>query len=204
MSGSDSALLYDTTISLKKEKQYEKILGNIKLREYILFAITSIIGAYIFTIHANLPLIGTIITAAISLLLFSLAKEPQLHKKKVAKPIKFSVVFSRKRVWWLIAYSAGIVGLGFTIHRAFMQVYVEPLVPIATLGFLFAGYRVLQGTGAAFAHKLRKHIGYAAAIITGVSIQFAFMLVGILIIVEAVILLTAFRLIFRNTAELQG
>lgn len=132
-SGSDSALLYDSLVELKREDEHPKITGKAISFFLVGVAISAPIGSTIakFT-SIQFTIILTIGIAIISFLIVSSFKEPKMYKKLTErhylKHLKESlhICFTNKKLKWLIIMFSVLQGVTITtfiFHQAFLNTY---------------------------------------------------------------------------------
>ncbi len=85
-SGTTEALVYDSLLTTKDEKSYQKILGNISSIKMIALAISSIVGGFLYGISPGLPFLIVAFFQLIALISTLMLTEPPID----------SVVFSLK------------------------------------------------------------------------------------------------------------
>ena len=186
ISGTDSALLYDSLLNLKKEKQFTKIQGKALFYSHILLAITSIIGAYVYAINPRLPFILAGVTGLVSFTFTLQFKEPKYRKKKgnvfkkIFKSLKYA--FKHKTIVWIILYTLSTLSIIFIFHRSFIQPYLQEAgLQVIVFGLLFALFRVMSSVGAKLAHKTNDKKGVAATLVSILFILgLAFLISGII------------------------
>ncbi len=99
ISGTDTALLYDSLLVVKKQKDYTKLEGRRKGNGFYCLALCSVIGSYLYTIDHSLPYIATIIIQTLGLVITFFMIEPPRHKsaavgnpfKDIYKTIKYAL-----------------------------------------------------------------------------------------------------------------
>ncbi len=85
-SGTTEALVYDSLLTTKDEKSYQKILGNISSIKMIALAISSIVGGFLYSISPGVPFIFVAFFQLLALISTLMLTEPPID----------SVVFSLK------------------------------------------------------------------------------------------------------------
>lgn len=80
-SGTVEALIYDSLLSTKEEKKYQKILGNISSIKMISLAIASILGGFMYSIDPRLPFIMIAIVKLFALVLSFWLTEPPIDSE---------------------------------------------------------------------------------------------------------------------------
>jgi MFS family permease len=183
ISGADSALIYDTLVQLKKEKQYKKTEGKYAAVWGVSEASASILGGFLAVISINLPFYIETIIALLAIPVAISLVEPVIHKgaedhsirtsmKNIFAAIKFSV-YEHKEVKWLIFYSAIIWSAIFNMVW-FTQQY-ESIVglPLALFGIVWALYLASFSLFSIFAHKYEEILGRKKSLISLILITCA-------------------------------
>lgn len=172
ISGSDSALVYDTLIDLKREKEYKKIWGHSIFLSLITLGIANILGGFIgninyrWTFYLMLPFLALVIPISFSL------KEPKRHKliiKKgylieLIKIIKYSLIENQK-LRWLIIYS----GIAYAFNQSALWFY-QPYFSLSGLniihfGFIFASFQIIAAVSSKISYKLEEKLGQRYSLI---------------------------------------
>lgn len=165
ISGTDSALVYDTLRDLNQEEMYKKIWGNAIFYSLLAMAFSSIVGGFIgkinfrWTFYAMLPFMILLIPLAWSM------KEPKRHElifKKgymleLFKIIKF--LFKNKKIRWLIIYSAVIVGFNNAVLWLYQPYFILTGLDIFYFGFIFASFQLFAALSSKYAHRIEKRLG---------------------------------------------
>lgn len=186
VSGTSSAILYDSLLEVKREKEFTKIQGKGLFYSHIFLAITSIIGAAAYVANIRLPWILALLSGIICISFILQFKEPNYKKKKQAvfKQIKKSLqyAFKHKILIWIMLYTITVLSPIFLFHRSFIQPFLqESGIQIAFFGLLFAAFRISGSIGSKVAHKTKDTKGVATTLI-----QILF-LAGIIFILNGII-----------------
>jgi MFS family permease len=166
ISGSDSALVYDTLKDLKQEKDYKKIWG--KSMFYLTFAVAfaSIIGGFIgeinfrWTFFAMLPFVIALIPLSYSM------QEPKRHKLifkegyllELFKTLKYALV-ENKKLKWLIIYGGIAYGFNQAAFLLYQPYFKFTGLDIVYFGFVFASFQVVSGISSKYSHKIEEILG---------------------------------------------
>ncbi len=166
MSGTDSAFVYDTLSSLKRENEYKKIIGNVFSLALLATAIGSIIGGIVGAFSFRLAIAAFIPSALIFILIMCSAKEP-LRKKPIyekghahalLKIVRFALV-KNLEVRWLIIYSALIGIVGHLAFFTFQPYLVQVGLGIEHIGLAFALLFIVAAFASKFAHAIESLVG---------------------------------------------
>ena len=187
ISGTDSAIIYDTLLQLKKEKEYKKIEGRMLSAGNFSEGIASIIGGFLALINLRTPffvetaLMFLTIPIALSLV------EPKRHKyknkegslKEIMKIVKYSLN-DHKEVKCLIFYA------GFTVASTLTMVwFIQPYfllvnLPLAYFGIVWGILNFSVGIFSLYAHKFESIVGRKKSLISLIFISFAgYILLGL-------------------------
>jgi len=166
ISGSDSAFIFDTLKSLKQEKKYKKIWGNVLFYSLIAMAVAHVIGGFLgqvsyrLTFWVMIPFIIIAIFIALSL------KEPARHKpilkKGYVKELIFIIKYSmlkNKKLKWLIIYSGIIFSFNQSVLWFYQPYFLISGVDIMYFGIIFASFQVVAALSSKYAHALEQKLG---------------------------------------------
>lgn len=186
VSGSDSALIYDSLQNIKQEKKYKKIWGDILFYSFTSVAIGGILGGWIgsinlrWTWYAMIPLYTLLIPTTLSL------HEPQRHKRIIQKGYALKLLKSIKstlgkdlKLRWIIIFSATILALnqsGLWLYQPYMKISG---LDIVHFGIAFALFNIVASIGSKYAHNIEKLIGLKKSLfIFPIFISIAYFLMG--------------------------
>lgn len=160
MSGADSALMYDTLLEIKDEKQYTKVEGRTYAIGNFSESIAGLLGGFLATSSLLLPvqvqtsILFLCIPIAISLVEPSIHKENKIEKgfRSIFKVVKFSLVENVK-LRWLIIYSS-IMGVA-TLSAAWLaQPFFKSIdISLAYYGILWASLNITAGISSVNSYK---------------------------------------------------
>ena len=161
MSGSDSALLYDTLIELKEKDTYTRVEGISYAVGNFSEATAGILGGFFAVTSIYLP-----IYVQTGILFFSIPiaislVEPKINRdNKVDRSIsailgvlKFAMLESKK-IRWLIIYSSAM-GVATLAMAWFAQPFFKEInIPLAYFGILWAALNYSAGLASFNAHRI--------------------------------------------------
>lgn len=166
VSGSDSAMLYDTLAEEGREGEYKKFEGRGLGIGLTSESVASVVGGLLALISLRFPLYcEAAVTFLILPIAFSLV-EPQRHKfkseegsfKSMLNLMKYSL-HEHREVKWLIIYSS-VVGASTLTMFWFMQLYlVANHVPLGLLGVILSVFLLTAAFFSWNAHRLEKMLG---------------------------------------------
>jgi len=166
LSGSDSALMYDTLKDLKKENEYKKIWGNSIFLSMIAIGIANIIGAYIGKINLRLPFFFMLPFLLALIPLALTIKEPKRHKLIIKKGYFIKLIkivkelfLKEKKLKWLMIYA----GVSYAFYQSALWFY-QPYFSLSGLkiihfGYIFASFQIVAALSSKYAHKIEEKIG---------------------------------------------
>lgn len=164
ISGADSALLYDTLLSLKREEEYKRAEGKVFAVSSYSEALASLLGGLLAAVAIRLPFYAEAGVLAAGVLVAAAIREPPFHATSVtARPsirdILSFCVRHKSGLNGLLWYSA-IIGPATLVMVWFTQPYWKSLgVPLAYFGVLWALLLLAKGTFALCAHRIKKRFG---------------------------------------------
>ncbi|HMY81017.1 MAG TPA: MFS transporter, partial [Candidatus Absconditabacterales bacterium] len=164
VSGSDTALLYDTLQQTGKEESFKKNSGLQTSFGNRAEAIGGIIGGFVGTYSLSMPFfidgVSIFIAFLISLTLF----EPKIHKfqegsdiQQIKSVINYSL--KNRKIFWLILFS-GFMGAITLSMVWFSQPFLKLNdVPVQYFGIYRAISNLVVGLFGLFAHKVEAYLG---------------------------------------------
>ncbi len=171
ISGADTAILYDTLKSLKKESRFKKIQGNANAMGFTCAAAASIIGSWLYTISPSLPILVAAIPYTLTIPLALSMREP-LHTKsatlrETTHLIKEGIIFAKthKHVRWLILYSSVYSAFSFAMFWLYQPFLISAGLSIIYIGAVFALVNLLVALGAYSANRIENIIGEKSSLI---------------------------------------
>jgi len=145
ISGSDSAMLFDTLLELKRVEEYKKIEGRGMSLGLASESVAAIAGGLLAIVSLRLPLIGDALTMSLIIPVSLTLVEP---KRKTIKPgesslrnifriMRFSL-HEDKKLKWLIIHSSFVAASTLTMVWFIQPYLLEAGVPLGLFGFLWA------------------------------------------------------------------
>ena len=213
MSGSDSALLYDTLLETGDKKTYTKIEGRNYAIGNFSEATAGILGGFLAVSSIYLPIyvqtgiLFLSIPIALTLVEPKMNDEDKIERslKAILGVVKFSMIENAK-LRWLIIYSSAM-GVASLAMAWFAQPFFREVeIPLAYFGILWAGLNFSAGLTSFNSHKFDKDesntkmlIYLALAMATSfVFLGFNMSLFGIIFIVFVYLLRGIVTPILRN------
>ena len=213
MSGSDSALLYDTLLEIGDKKTYTKIEGRNYAIGNFSEATAGILGGFLAVSSIYLPIyvqtgiLFLSIPIALTLVEPKMNDEDKIERslKAILGVVKFSMIENAK-LRWLIIYSSAM-GVATLAMAWFAQPFFREVeIPLAYFGILWAGLNFSAGLTSFNSHRFDKDesntkmlIYLALAMATSfVFLGFNISLFGIIFIVFVYLLRGIVTPILRN------
>ena len=163
MSGSDSALLYDTLLEIGDKKTYTKIEGRNYAIGNFSEATAGILGGFLAVSSIYLPIyvqtgiLFLSIPIALTLVEPKMNDEDKIERslKAILGVVKFSMIENAK-LRWLIIYSSAM-GVATLAMAWFAQPFFKEVeIPLAYFGILWAGLNFSAGLTSFNSHKFDK------------------------------------------------
>lgn len=158
VSGAGEALLYDSLIELKREKEYKKITGNLFFYGRMAALISSAIGALLATVFLRLPFYATLLPYTLWMLINFTLHEPKSHKKPFEKWAHFIRIlkesFHNQKLKYFILYAAippAFFLMSFFLYQRYME-FID--LPLFYFGFVVAGMNIFSGLCSKYAEKI--------------------------------------------------
>lgn len=166
VSGSDTALMYDSLLELKREKDFIKLEGRTISMGNFAEAVAFVIGGFLAEITLRTPFYYQIGIASIGFFTALLLTEPKVHKlsdgkKKPWKNIKNIIRFAlkeNKTLRYFILYSS-IIGATTLTMAWFVQPYYKLLdINIIYFGIIGAILNIAVAIPSFYAHIIEEKI----------------------------------------------
>jgi MFS family permease len=181
LSGSNSALLYETLKQLKQEDKFKKINGQINQYTLISIAVANIIGGFIAKIGVQYTFKATAITAFLGMLIATQLKEPYLKKAKEKSYIKeaFKELILRDReLRFVLVISLIIYLFNQVLFNIYQPYFLVSGIDIAYFGVIFASFQIVAAFGSKYAYLFEQKIGF----IKGLWVLLAIVIVSIFLL----------------------
>ncbi|MAW21077.1 MAG: MFS transporter [Flavobacteriales bacterium] len=186
MSGSDSAIIYDTLLETEDEESYTKIEGRNYAIGNFSEALAGILGGLLAVSSIYLPVyVQTAILFLSIPIAFSLV-EPKIHAdnklgrsfKAIFDVVNFALVDNMK-LRWLIIYSSAM-GIATLSMAWFAQPFFKQInIPLAYFGVLWAGLNFSAGITSFNSYRLDRGGNKKLLIFLSLAMVFSFLLLGI-------------------------
>ena len=159
--GITSAFVYDTLISLGKEKQYEKVQTKVMGSRYAGMLLASV-GGFVYLVNPRMVFWLASIVTAIGIIVTILLKEP-VREKGIAKPylhIKegFTFLLKHKNIWYTVVTFSLMAGICELLHNFYQPVMQSAGIPVAVFGIVYFFVSAFSFLGTVAYPKLRKYL----------------------------------------------
>ncbi len=173
ISGSDSALLYDTLIHLGRRREYQKVAGRLASIANFSEGIAALVGGGLALISLRTPLYwqAAVLLAAVPLA-WSLVEPPRKTAdanegsfRAVLKIVRYAL-HGHSEIKWLILYSS-LVGTSTLTIVWMVQPYLKAVgLPLEWFGAAWAILQFAVGLSAVNAYRIEAVLGRRASLIS--------------------------------------
>lgn len=181
ISGSDSAMLYDSLLKMKREKEYLKQESRVMSVGNFAEAIAGIAGGSLALISLRTPFVLQSFIAFIAIPAAFLLLDPNQDSKKskagfnhILSIVKFSLWDNAKLRWNIMLSS--VIGCATLTLAWFIQPYLKDLdMEVSTIGVIWTLLNLTVGFVALLAHRVEGYlgkIGTSVFIVIGISSGF--------------------------------
>jgi MFS family permease len=163
-SGTDSAILYDSLLSLKRPQDYRTLSGKNEALARLGTGVSSIAGGLLGMLWLRLPFVLNLVPAGFIILLASRLREPPRHRQDGTSPAK-EIIQTVGDAWRikglprLLLLQAVIFSGGISSLWLWMVVFDQRGVAPAWNGLLFAAAQFASAAGAGLSHRLETFLG---------------------------------------------
>lgn len=168
LSGADSALLYDSLLSLKRENEFKKIYGRSKIFEEIAVILSALVGSWLIIYGFQITVLITGVGHLIMLGALFTIIEPTIHKKLEPLPFRdelqnlFRIVkksVQDKKLLGLSIYSFIVLGFSNTIFVMYQPYFGATNLPLYAYGLIFAFFSIFTALAAWKVHEIESKLG---------------------------------------------
>lgn len=170
-SGTDSSILYDSLLAVKRQDEFAKLEGRRKGLGFYFLAFCSIIGAFLYEINHDYPLIFSIGIFSLGIILSLMLVEPDRHKSAMlGNPIKDMLATMRyamhghTEVAMIVFAAAALFATTKLIMWIQQPYYAAQNIPESWYGVLVAGGYFLGGLASHINHLIKGHFGNIGAL----------------------------------------
>jgi MFS family permease len=186
ISGSDTALLYDTLIQLEREHEYQKHAGRLASIANFSEGIAGIVGGWLALFSLRTPLYYQAALVAVAVPLAWTLIEPDRKAsdtsegslKAIVRIVRYAL-HGHAEVKWLILYSS-LVGTSTFVIVWFVQPYLVAIeLPLAWFGVAWAVLQFSVGIFSLLAYRIEALLGRRMALISLILLSStAYLLLG--------------------------
>ena len=195
-SGTDSAFIYDTLKDLRREKSYKKVWGAAYSYSIIGLGIAGFIGGFLAGISLELPVLASIISTFIALIISYTFVEPKHKRKpediKYVEHLKEAAAFSLRhpKVKWLIVFSGVVFAIIMASHK-FIQPYMQMAnIDISYFGAIYLIWLIFGAVVSMSAHSIEELIGeFWSLLIIPVMMAITLLYMGFFVSIAGVLML---------------
>lgn len=173
VSGSDSALLYDTLLHLKRENEYQKVAGRLASVANFSEGIAGLVGGALALISLRTPLYVQAVLMFVAIpLIWSLVEPPRKRTEHtessfaaILRIVRYAL-HGHAEIKWLILYSS-LVGTSTLTIVWLVQPYLQSIDwPLALFGAAWAALQFSVGLFAINAHRIESLLGRKKALVS--------------------------------------
>jgi MFS family permease len=173
VSGSDTAMLYDTLIQLDREKEYQRVAGRLASISNFSEGTAGIIGGLLAVVSLRTPLYYQAIVTILVIPLVASLTEPERKLADrsensfmaIARIVRYAL-HGHAEVKWLILYSS-LIGTSTLTIVWFVQPYLKVVgVPIVWFGVAWAALQFSIGVFAINAYRIETYLGRKVSLIS--------------------------------------
>ena len=185
ISGSDSALLYDTLLEQKREKEYMKLEGRVLSIGNFAETIAAILGGVLAEISLRTPFTVQIFIAMLAIPASIMLIEPKRKKiegknsfKNILQIVKLSLV-TDKKLKWTIVFSS-VIGVSTLTMAWFVQPLLKELnFTVFEIGIMWALLNLTVGLTTLVAHKIEGKLDKKnTVILISLVVSLSYLLIG--------------------------
>lgn len=173
LSGTDSAMLYDSLAQMKQEENYKQTEGRLMSIGNFSESIASLLAGFVATISLRAPFFIEAALVFITIFIALSLVEPKRRRyqspegniKGIMKIVKHSL-HHHSEIKWLIIYS-GFVSASTLTAVFFIQPYFQLInLPLIFFGIVWAGFNLSVGIFSLLAYKYELKLGRKYALIS--------------------------------------
>ncbi len=169
--GTNTAILYDSLLSVGREREYRRREGRRQAICMYTIAISSIVGSLLYPLHHQLPLVAQLAAFACAFLASCLLDEPERHRRvserhpvmDVIATIKYAV-HGHAEIGFVILSAAALFASTKLIMWSQQPYYMMIKVPEAWYGMLMAVGFMLGGLSSHLGHLIDGRISAQRAL----------------------------------------
>ncbi|MFA7169410.1 MAG: MFS transporter [Candidatus Paceibacterota bacterium] len=163
-SGISSAFLYDTLLSINKEKQYEKVQAKIVQYSFIGRIIASAAGVYLYYMNPKLPFLLSAIANFICFWITFSLREP-IQEKSISKSLNqvkegFNFLFKNKIIWNTVIIFSAVNAIYDVLFNYYQPVMKLSEIPLSYFGIIYVFINIFGFLGAGLYPKIKSRLSW--------------------------------------------
>lgn len=164
VSGSDSALIYDSLVAAGREDEFKRIEGRAYMFNLIGWGAGGLIGGFLATWDLALPYIVSAISSFLACLVMATCVEPPRRRRNISISRFASdaarVIKGNRVVRAAILYSSIMFGLLYVTHK-FSQPYLQRAeIDLELFGVIYFVWLMFAALSSNFSEAVEKWMGY--------------------------------------------
>ena len=168
-SGSETSLIYETLLNLRKEKEFKKVLGKGFFYGTMAVVVSFLFGGFLFSINSRLPyLVTTLFMLPIIPIVISM-KEPERKKSRLhihQHAILSIKTFIKNPIILPLALFSAFVTTAYVLNYFVNQKYLKVIGASAeSIGIILAIGILIAGFAARFAHRAEARLNEKGSMI---------------------------------------
>ncbi len=175
-SGTSDAWLYELLENEGLDGEFARLSGRAESVLLVVSAVSALVAGVLYTVDPMVPFTANAAIAALGLpILFTLPRTQQSESDEPSMTVRRAVSllreqFSRPSIGWLVVYAA-LFNVVFSVTRVFEQPALREVgVPVAGLGVLYAGFKVVSAVATSAAGPIQDRIGTRGVMLSLVPI----------------------------------
>ena len=176
VSGTESAIIYDSLKEEGKQKYYKKVIGTMYALWPVGAAVGSIVGGYLASASLEFPVVFSLIPISMCFLLMLLLKEPHYHKEQDMNMLihikkATGLVLARRQL--IILFFGGLLlwGIGESVHHLNSIFFDFKEIPVLYFGYISAALFALSSIGHYVANDVSEMFGDKKTLIAAVTLS---------------------------------
>jgi MFS family permease len=173
ISGSDTAMLYDTLVAQDRAGKYKRIEGNAYSLMLVAGVVATTAGGFLATVDLRLPLYATAAFFVLSIPASLLLREPPREKGGHPRgrlyyfyKIHRFALYKNREVRWLILLGAMLMCMGIVYFWLYQPYFEACGIPLFYFGVIFGLYNLVAAASSKFAEPLERWIGRRLSVLT--------------------------------------
>lgn len=181
ISGTDCAIIYDTLAALKRQREYNQIMGHAMFSRMMSMGVTTFLGGFIGEYSYRLAFAACVPFLLLKVLVSYRMVDPG---RKGCEPdcishlIRFEVL-ENPRVRWIMAYAACVgtfIMAGFWLYQPYLLITG---LSVGAIGVVFSSFNLVGAVSSKLAHPFIDGFGRGNAfLILGAMVPLGYLLMG--------------------------